>query len=345
VYGSPDGQYGRRLAYIPPEKRFGFDYWKACECTHEYNKSLYFEGNDPTPKYWPGYDAFAQTDDACSFIRQTAKGGDPFCLLLSLGPPHFPLETAPERYRSMYAGREIALRPNVPENLRAKSAEMHRGYYAHMAAVDDCLDRLLKTVGDNTIVVFTSDHGDMMLSQGLTTKQYPWDESIRVPFLLRFAGKRQRIRTPLNAPDILPTLLSLAGIPIPDSVEGRANGGPAALLTLPVPATETRRYGIAEYRGLRTERYTYVRSIRGPWLLYDNERDPYQMRNLIGKEPAIQSQLDRQLDAELKRRKDNFLPAAEWVRRAGVGHYREVNVPIGKHVSPWGDWESTLPPA
>ena len=105
LYGSPDGQNGRRLAYIPPEKRFGFDYWKACECTHEYNQSLYYEGNDPTPKYWPGYDAIAQTDDACGFIERQAKTSDPFFLLLSLGPPHFPLSTAPEKYRARFKDR------------------------------------------------------------------------------------------------------------------------------------------------------------------------------------------------------------------------------------------------
>ena len=187
----------------------------------------------------------------------------------------------------------------------------------------------------------------MMLSQGLTTKQYPWDESIRVPFLVRyprrFGRKGQRIRSLLNTPDILPMLLGLAEIAIPDSVEG-GDGSRAALLTLPIPATETRRYGIAEYRGLRTERHTYVRSIRGPWLLYDNQSDPYQMHNLIGQPEAkaVQAQLERELDAQLKRRKDDFLPAAEWTRRTGVGHYREVNVPIGHQVSPWGDWESTL---
>ena len=54
----------------------------------------------------------------------------------------------------------------------------------------------------------------------------------------------------------------------------------AALISLPVPITEARRYGFAEYRGLRTERYTYVRSIHGPWLLYDNQADPYQMHNV-----------------------------------------------------------------
>src|SRR5258708_32067770 len=98
-----------------------------------------------------------------------------------------------------------------------------------MAALDGCLDRLLRTLehagaADDTLVLFTSDHGDMMLSQGLTTKLYPWDESIRVPFLLRYPRKPElagrRIRAPLNSPDIFPTLAGLCGIPVPASVEG-----------------------------------------------------------------------------------------------------------------------------
>lgn len=366
LYGSPKGENERRLDYIPPDKRFGFDYWKACECTHAYNKSLYYEGNDSTPKYWPGYDAFAQTDDACSFIERQAKSSDPFCLVLSLGPPHFPLNTAPEKYQAMFKEREILIRDNVPKDRREEAASMLRGYYAHMAALDECFDRLLASldrarIADDTIVVFTSDHGDMMLSQGLTTKLHPWDESIRVPFLMRYprklGAKGRRIRTPLNTPDIFPTLLGLAGIPIPGSVEGTDHSGimtgkpePAGdrgtLLNLAVPITEARRYGFAEYRGLRTPRHTYVRSIKGPWLLYDNQTDPYQMRNLIGKPEAgeLQSRLDRELDAELKRRKDDFLPAADYIRRAGLGHYREANTKIGRHSSPWGDWDSTLQP-
>src|SRR5262249_15997742 len=107
LYGSPDGKYGRRLAYIPPEKRFGFDYWKACECTHDYNHSLYYEGNDQQRKYWPGYDAFAQTDDPCAFMERQSQSNDPFALMLSLGPPHFPLQTAPKPYKSIFRDREI----------------------------------------------------------------------------------------------------------------------------------------------------------------------------------------------------------------------------------------------
>ena len=197
----------------------------------------------------------------------------------------------------------------------------------------------------------------MMRSQGLTTKLYPWDESVRVPFLVRYPrrfGKNGRaVAAPLNSPDIMPTVLGLCGLAIPHGVEGtdfsrvasgdaRSNGR-GALLSLPVPITEARKFGFAEYRGLRTDRYTYVRSIHGPWLLYDNRNDPYQMHNLCGQSGHrdAQSRLDRDLNAMLKERKDEFLPAGEYVKRAGVGHYREVNGPVGHTRSPWGDWEST----
>jgi arylsulfatase A-like enzyme len=261
------------------------------------------------------------------------------------------------------ACRKLRLRPNVPEAKRTEAIGILRGYYAHMTALDDCFGRLLRTlertgIAEDTIVVFTSDHGDMMLSQGLTTKLYPWDESIRVPFLLRYprmlGRRRRRIQAPLNSPDILPTLLALCGLAIPDSVEGsdrsewiagRAQppGDAAAFLSLPVPITKALRYGFAEYRGLRAIEHTYVRSIGGPWLLYDNVRDPFQMHNLCGRpESDLQTRLDRALDQTLAHRRDEFLPAAEYVKRANVGHYLEVNIPIGRHPSPWGDWDSTL---
>src|SRR5207248_4787086 len=104
-----------------------------------YDKSLFYEDDDPTPKYWPGYDAFAQTDDACRFMEQRSRARDPFFLVLSLGPPHFPLNTAPERYREAYQKREIQPRRNVPADHREQAVTDLRGYSAHIAAVDDCI--------------------------------------------------------------------------------------------------------------------------------------------------------------------------------------------------------------
>ena len=363
LYGSPGGEYERRLAYIPPDHRFGFRYWKACECTHTYNKSLYYEDDDTSARYWLGYDAFAQTDDACRFIEQRSRARDPWFLVLSLGPPHFPLDTAPERYREIYQKREIRLRPNVPANLMEQAIADLRGYSAHIAAVDDCLTRLLATVqtagvAERTIVIFTSDHGDMMRSQGLTTKHVPWDESIRVPFLLRYPQKLgnqgRRVRTVLNTPDIMPTVLALAGLALPEGMQGTdysklCEGASlprhsVAFLQFPVSYGAARSEGIGEYRGFRTEQYTYVRSLHGPWLLYDNRADPYQMHNLCGHagHKAVQARLDRELDACLKRYSDGFLPGPEYVARFGYEHNHEIGGKPGHSVSPWGDWKSTL---
>jgi arylsulfatase A-like enzyme len=365
LYGSPDGRYGRREAYIPPDRRFGFEYWKAAECTHDYNKSLFYEGSDTTRKYWSGYDAAAQTDDACQFIRGQAKSATPFFLTLAWGPPHFPLHTAPERYQAKYRNREVQLRPNVPASHKEEAMEGLRGYYAHIAALDDCFQQLLDTldaagIADDTIVVFTSDHGDMMESQGLQYKLYPWEESIRVPLLIRYPRRlgRSSQRSPalLNSPDLMPTLLGLAGIEVPPGVEGTdysTAAAPArasmpassAFLGLPVPIGEALRYGFAEYRGVRTLQHTYARSIDGPWLLYDNENDPYQMHNLCAQPQAqeIHEKLDAELSLWLKALQDRFAPAQVYLQRDGLAHYLETKFPIGNMRSPWGDWQSTLP--
>ncbi len=367
LYGSPDGRYGRREDFIPTDKRFGFDYWKVAECTHDYNQSFYYEGDDSTKKYWEGYDAIAQTEDACRFIEAYAHADDPYFLVLSLGPPHFPLKTAPEQYQRLYADQPIDLRPNVPQEDADAAAEDLRGYYAHIAALDDCFARLLQVLeetgtADDTVVVFTSDHGDMMGSQGLSANQkhYPWEESIRVPLLIRYPAMLgpggTRSSALINSPDIMPTLLGLCGISIPEGVQGTnffsseiAAELPttSAFLNLPVPFWDARTHGIAEYRGVRDTQFTYVRAISGPWLLYDNLNDPYQMQNLCGKPEAqdAQSRLDAELDAWLEALGDEFLPAGDYIDRDSLGHYFEVNVPIGQTQSPWGEWESTIPDA
>ncbi len=363
IYGSPEGKAERRLTWIPEESRFGFDYWKTCECTHNYNRSLYYFGNDKTERYWEGYDAIAQTTDACEFIRTRAKASDPYLLVVSLGPPHDPYQTSPEKYRALYEKQEIQLRPNVPKSHAEEGIKNLRGYYAHMAALDDCVERLKKAVDDtglaeDTVFVFASDHGDMLQSQGMDHKQHPWDESLRVPFMVRYPrllGKKRRVlNTPIDAPDIMPTLLGLAGLKTPDSVQGsdmtplmtgrkKEEAEPSALLNLPASFSVVRRHGIAEYRGLRTPRHTYVRSIHGPWLLYDNKTDPYQMHNLVNQSAHrdLQSRMERILDRKLKSAGDEFLPGARYIERAKATHYREVSAQVGSAKSPWGDWEST----
>ncbi len=236
----------------------------------------------------------------------------------------------------MFSPDQIEVRANVPDELREKARNDIAGYYAHMAALDDCMKQLLDEIEysgieENTIFVFTSDHGDMLYSHGNVKKQQPWDESIKVPFLLRFPGKfgtsQKIIETPINTPDILPTLLGLSGIQIPESIQGndysRVISGEekpkheGVLIQCPVPFHQWNyEKGGREYRGIRTERFTYVRDLNGPWLLYDNFIDPYQMSNLLGTDEYIfiQSDLENQLQKLLEETNDDFLPANEYMK-------------------------------
>ncbi|MCA9436014.1 MAG: sulfatase, partial [Candidatus Omnitrophica bacterium] len=244
-----------RSSFIPRERRKGFDYWKVLECTHNYNHSDYF-ADSPEKLIWPGYDAIAQTRDAQEYIRNHSKD-KPFLLVLSWGPPHNPYETAPEEYKKMHPKEKVHLRPNVPEDHAAKAREDIAGYNAHCTTLDACLGDILDTLketglDENTLFVFTSDHGDMLFSQGMQRKQKPWNESLMVPLMMRwpkkFGHEGREVDTLINTPDIMPTLLGLCGLSIPDTVEGKDYSAPllkgetpeadAALIMCPWPFGE-----------------------------------------------------------------------------------------------------------
>lgn len=330
---------GGRNAYIPPERRQGFDYWKALECTHNYNQSEYFAGDSDERLVWPGYDAYAQTDDAVAYLNAEERRDAPFALFLSWGPPHDPYRTGPEDLLAEYDALSPTLRPNVPTEMREEATRNIAGYYAHIAALDRCIGQMRDALRDsglerNTILVITSDHGDMLYSQGEVKKQKPWDESIRVPFLLRCPTDwniaPRECDALINTPDIMPTLLGLCGIEIPPTVEGgdysRVALGQeeareeAALILCPAPFGEWARVrGGREYRGVRTHRYTYARTLDGPWLLYDNVEDPYQLRNRCDDPDMRQTQerLEELLRDWLQRTDDDFAHGDELIARCG----------------------------
>jgi arylsulfatase A-like enzyme len=328
--------HGSRSAFIPRERRQGFDYWKVLECTHAYNNSFYY-ADGPEKLKWEGYDAFAQTRDAQNFLRARTNTIKPFLLWLAWGPPHNPYESAPPKYRAMYSPEKIQLHPNVPESARARARKELAGYYAHCTALDDAFADLLRTLDEtglatNTIVVFTSDHGDMLWSQNQQRKQRPWEESARVPMLMRVPEslgiKPQRLAATINTEDVMPTLLSLAGVAIPQSVEGldfsgamrggKDPSGGATVLRCISPFGEfIRRNGGREYRALRTAKHTYVRALDGPWLLYDNEADPFQTNNLVSSSAhaPLQARLDAELKQKLIEQRDEFRSSREYIRQ------------------------------
>ncbi len=340
-----------RNSFIPIERRQGFEYWKVLECTHDYNNSFYW-GNDDKKAKWEGYDAFAQTVDAANYIKAGKQDAKPFFMILSWGPPHTPFETAPESYKQIYRNKLLNLRPNVPSDLSEKAIADLVGYYGHISALDSCIGILQKTLketglDDNTIFIFTSDHGAMVRSHGFVNKQRPYEESINVPLLIRhpklLGNKGKKNNMLINTPDLMPTILGLCNLPIPSTVEGEDKSaiikGKSKDTTNAVLIASYHAFGQysaelggVEYRGVRTKRYTFTKDLSGPWLLFDNQKDPYQMNNLVNdpKFTKVKNDLELKLTQLLNKTNDRFLSGKEYIKKWGYVIDKTGTVPYIK---------------
>ena len=126
----------------------------------------------------------------------------------------------------------------------------------------------------------------------------------------------------------MPTLLGFTGIPVPPSVEGkdlsqvllgkRKDNIAETMISCVQPFGQwNRKAGGREYRGIVTKQFTYVRDLKGAWLLFDNVKDPFQLNNLIGQASLqpVQQDLDSRLTKMLRERKDDFRPGMEYVKK------------------------------
>jgi len=332
-----DGPY--RGGWTPPgPRRQGFEIWAASECCHDYMKAWHYR-DTPDPLWIDGYEPDYYTDVAIEYLFSWARLAPsrrrPFCLFLSYSPPHNPYDQLPDAYK-IHNPQAMDLRPNVP----AQDAEIARwqyaGYHNHLTALDRNVGRLraaLEEIGivQKTLVIYTSDHGDMLRSHGLYEKQWPYEESIAVPFIACQPGRLPQGRVCdvlLNTPDIMPTLLGYLGLTCPPSVEGqdlswalRGESGPepvSAFLAVPVPFLPG--HIVPEWRGVRTKTHIYVETRHGPWLLFDNVADPFQTNNLVAKPAAapLRAKLAANLHQWLKHLHDEFLPREAYVERFGL---------------------------
>ncbi len=370
-----------RLGFDDPFLGFNFHHW------YYWPRSYYHRDTPEKISYGKGvYEPDGQTDQAIEYIRKHANDATPFAMVLSLGPPHPPWtdDNLPAEDLALYADADIELPPNWsdradpymdrdqelwdhPETLEKDLLRQKRIYYAMITSVDRDLGRLMEAleqvgVADDTIVVFTADHGEMLGSHGRIQKMIFYEESVRVPLIVRWPRRIPGGRTSdvsFNSPDILPTLLGLMGLPVPEGVEGvdcsghlTGDGGPE------LPAALLQGMGHTylwidgfEWRALRDGRYTYAR-YRHPRpeapaeLLFDNVRDPRQMHNLAG-EPEHHERLEayrKQLAERLKALNDPF-QACTWYQRWTDGHrniVRSATADFGPMPEPrWPDgWEA-----
>ncbi len=333
---------GARTAFIPPgERRLGFDdYWAVANCTHSYMESFYYEDDDPEIKWVEGYEPIVQTDLALDYLGRKAAEESPFFLTLSWGTPHDPYQEMPAEYAEKYRWQDIEYTPNnspyEPAEVRVAKRKMLAGYYAHVTALDEQLGRLLrflderpdprtpdKKLADTTIVVFASDHGDMLGSHGQYFKSQPYRESVGVPLIMRWPGQIAAGRTsdgPISLVDLMPSLLSLSGAEIPSQAEGEdlapfilgdeARAQDSVWINFPV---DVKIIHSPPFRGVVTRDHTYAVTREGPWCLFDDKEDPFQRNNLISwaardnaEVVALQQQLQQKVDAWLERTNDPF---------------------------------------
>ncbi len=345
-------------SYIPKgPDRLGFDgLFAAYNFHHEnYGETSYYHLDSPEKLYYDGFEPDCQTDMAIAQLEEFAKQDKPFALFLSIGIPHDPWNEEncdPESY-ARFADTEFSLPENyLPENdpyadwwthLSPEEREglpvWMRGYYSMAAKVDDNVGRMLRALdelglAEDTVFVFTSDHGEMFGSHGRRAKNIFYEEAVRVPFLIRYGDHLPKGKNPLclNTVDIMPTLLSLMGMQddIPAEVEGKDLSAailgkadadkPTGALMMGTGAVAMWEDG-HEWRAYRTERFTYATyRVDGSEYLYDNLADPYQMTDL-SKDPAYKDtleQLKAQMYAEMARIGDKYHPSSyyeqNWVK-------------------------------
>ena len=218
----------RQPGRIPPgERRQGFACWAANEVSHAHFDTHYFR-DDPQPIPIRSFEPEAWADLGSEFLRRTHEDSRPFFLTVQMGPPHDPY-VAPDEYMALHDPATIALRPNSAGDESDRDLEPNpyvatpgrkevAAYYAMVSAVDAQIGRMLAQLDalglrDNTIVILSSDHGDMLGSHGARLKRKPWDESIRVPGIVRppRAPSGRATNALFSHVEIAPTLLSLCG--------------------------------------------------------------------------------------------------------------------------------------
>ena len=327
------GHYEPRNSFVPRgPHRLGFEgEWKAFNFHHEnYSPPAYYHEDTPDKiSHGPGeYEPTVQTDQAIDFIRRAAHDPDgrPFSLTLSYGPPHDPWgpDNVPERFWRLFEAAQFPHPPNyrdaddapyrdrwasLSEAEHRDLESWRRGYHAQVASLDAEFGRLMAAVegsgqADDTIVVFTSDHGEMFGAHGRRAKLIFYEEAAHVPFFIRWPGRVPAGSTPdilLSTVDILPTLAGLAGLQTNADVEGMdlservlGGAGPEPEVALMQGCGATARWEDGhEWRAVRDKRFTYaVFKLDGKELLFDRSSDPYQLANLAA-DPAYAS--DRQL--------------------------------------------------
>jgi N-acetylglucosamine-6-sulfatase len=315
------------------------------EGASSYVDSRLAKGNSRKKEATKGFTNGIFADDAVEFLSSAAAKEKPFLLWLASTIPHSPYQPNPSHIEHLYEGEATAdlhppnFPPDTPVRLGLEPGPEDGTeptlikYYESVSYLDELVGRVLATLekqglADNTVVVFLGDNGLMAGSRGVRGKVVPWEESVRVPLIIRapkFASVKGRSDAPVSSLDIPATLLALAGVAPPKGwggrdlrpvLAGRAKHGiDYAVSEWADTESQFRHY---THRLIRTPHYKLVRWDKPdkPDELYDLIADPHETTNVINK-PAMRAVRDgllRRLNAWMERTDD---PARFWARKSG----------------------------
>lgn len=331
-------------AYTPPgERRQGFDDWISYGASDQHLDPHYWMDDEKQIK--PGkWSAEFETDKAIEYMSAYKQKDQPFAMFISYNPPHLPYELVPDKYYDKYRDLKVHFRENVPEDLRAEGGLLEtqtRQYFAAVHGIDEQFGRILtflkeNGLEENTIVVLSADHGEMLGSHRLMSKNVWYEESIHIPLMIRQKGRIEpgKYEEIFASIDHMPTLLGLMDAPIPATCDGISHAPgllgqeqevPQEMFLCSYPGTAEmvatfasrgltqKAYG---WRGIRDKRYTYVISNgydpddTQEELLYDHETDRYELSPRVIPADCQEEQIlayREKLKAYLKLQKDPFL--------------------------------------
>ena len=347
---------GKNESFVPKERRHGFDYWITSKSHVPFDQGYYIQDNPKVKVIKNSWEPDWITDQAMHYLDSIQ--GKPFCMVLSYGPPHTgggkgfedrkePGRrvngevkygygyAAPKKWEDLYPNpQELPRRKNVKpvEKPQDESWPVLPGYFGAISSIDENFGRIVaylkkNKLYDNTIIVFTADHGEMLGSHGRMTKGIWYEESVGIPCLISYKNKVKPavIHNPFSTVDMTPTILGLAGIKVPDSMQGVnfASSLKGSKQNLPdkvycsfdqgTPAEIDRAW-----RAVYTQRYTYVLGKqmykaydinKEGFVLYDKEKDPYQLNPIykgMGYDATI-NDLHNALVQHLTKTEDPFI--------------------------------------
>ncbi len=306
--------------FVPPGwRRRGIQTFEGFNRGHYYPKGAQYFTNEGELLHPQVYEPTYQADLAMAFMKRNRT--HPFFCYLSWGPPHTPYNPPPKW--KVYDAEKIEWRDNVPQAVRDDpwTKNAIAGYYGLCSSLDFELSRILKFLDDeglaqNTLVVFTADHGDMLGSHGAYYKSKPEEESLHVPLYMRLPGKIQagsRTETLVSSIDLMPTILSICGLRSPSTVTGQdlsgvalGKGSPKVDFVYAEGQMRVKENGRGEaagdeggdkgatgvsrgmeWRAVVTAQHKLVMRFDGSIAaLFDREKDPYEMKNLAEERSA-----------------------------------------------------------